>query len=134
MSHPISYNSIDKLIFKGDSEAGAVAAEAAALGTVAAYPLLRHAARMPGQGPLLRHAGLPRPAGLAGDWPPEAESWNGRPREAAAAVGESGGTATAVPPKETTGGRRPHRTGRGIAATEETERREDDVQLVTCCG
>lgn len=111
-----------------------MAAEAAALGTVAAYPLLRHAARMPGQGPLLRHAGLPRPAGLAGDWPPEAESWNGRPREAAAAVGESGGTATAVPPKETTGGRRPHRTGRGIAATEETERREDDVQLVTCCG
>ena len=111
-----------KLIIKVDSEAEAVVAEEAASGTgAAARPY-----------PLLRHADLLLRAGPAEDWPPEAGNWSGRPSAAAAAAGGTGETATAVVPRETTGGHLPRRTGRGIA-TGETETREGHVQLVTKC-
>ena len=107
---------------KVDSEAEAVVAEEAASGTgAAARPY-----------PLLRHADLLLRAGPAEDWPPEAGNWSGRPSAAAAAAGGTGGTATAVDPRETTGGHLPRRTGRGIA-TGGTETREGHVQLVTKC-
>ena len=118
-----------ELIFKVDSGAGAVAAEEAASETVAAARPY----------PLLRRAGLLRPAGPAEDWPHEAENWSGKPNAAAAAavaVGGTGGTATATAGADlkggTTAGGRPRRrrTGRGIA-TETEETREGDVQIVT---
>ena len=116
-----------KLIFKVDSGAGAVAAEEAASETVAAARPY----------PLLRRAGLLRPAGPAEDWPHEAENWSGKPNAAAAAAavaaGGTGGRATATAGADLRGGTtaaggrpRRRRTGRGIA-TETEETREGDV-------